>query len=267
MARSFRFGFTLIELLVVISIIALLIGILLPALGAARDAARDMQCLSNLRQFGTAMYGYSIEHRDALPYGAYQDYGPGTSNTSGDWMITLSGYFSQETGTYDAGTDANEAFQCPRAPVPGGTRHYSSHPLLMPNLNNGNYNGPPADLGDIRRPTEVMAAADGLQISDWPANPGGVGDAFAVLENLYAWQDYLSGTSADWYLKNDGTDDDPIAYTGPSPDGDYPDWAGGNLRWRHASGIGDAANMLFLDGHAASLKQAAVLNRNIRVDN
>jgi len=59
-----RNAFTLIELLVVISIIALLIAILLQSLGAARIAARDSQCKSNLRQVATAEMGYVADNKE-----------------------------------------------------------------------------------------------------------------------------------------------------------------------------------------------------------
>ena len=56
-------GFTLIELLVVISIISLLVGILLPSLGQARDTARRMSCMSNLRQMGIGFAAYSVSNK------------------------------------------------------------------------------------------------------------------------------------------------------------------------------------------------------------
>ncbi len=65
--RTRRRGFTLIELLVVIAIIAVLAALLLPALSRAKEAAKSIACVSNLRQQGIAFRLFADDHDGTVP--------------------------------------------------------------------------------------------------------------------------------------------------------------------------------------------------------
>jgi prepilin-type N-terminal cleavage/methylation domain-containing protein/prepilin-type processing-associated H-X9-DG protein len=66
MSNTRRRGFTLIELLVVIAIIAILAAMLFPVFARARESARKIQCLSNIKNIATAYQMYLTDY-DRMP--------------------------------------------------------------------------------------------------------------------------------------------------------------------------------------------------------
>jgi prepilin-type processing-associated H-X9-DG protein/prepilin-type N-terminal cleavage/methylation domain-containing protein len=101
-----RLGFTIIELLVVIAIIAILAGLLVPALRWARESARSVNCVSNLKQLALAWQYYANAHDGHCcpSYALVDGYGAGDyawdflipSADPSDWSYGLLGAYIKD---------------------------------------------------------------------------------------------------------------------------------------------------------------------------
>ncbi len=123
-------GFTLIELLVVIAIIAILAAILFPVFAKARETAKASQCVSNLKNIGSAIKMYLPDWDNTFPTNRNLSNNitqhvklsqpPPTSSLTAkptvfqygvNWVEALYNYMEQVSDTKDPAS----AWRCPKA--------------------------------------------------------------------------------------------------------------------------------------------------------
>lgn len=204
-----RSGLTLIELLVVVSVIGLLIALLLPAAQSAREAARRLQCMNNLKQLSLAIEMYGSTYESLPSGGSYYGYSLHTALLPGLEQGALYNCINFDTPAgmtfYENTTLTNLSFStfwCPSDPLAGPT---SPSVRIWPGMTN--YAG---CMGDDRiplKPNGMFTSGDWVarsQVTDGMSNTVAMSE-FLVgrrdgperLRSSYIPDDYDDGPALD----------------------------------------------------------------------
>jgi len=255
-----RKGFTLIELLVVIAIIAILAAILFPVFAQAREKARAISCLSNMKQIGLAVYQYGQEYDEKLikSYFAFPDNLAWTANA---------GAALQYTWRYAAYPYIKSAgvFACPSDTLLNQkqwwlyqTNDHSTTTWALPNSYATNTAVLGFANGNLNDPINTPGGLDALSQIDKPA------DTIEFVDSRTGWNDtkiiFANNVLACPPVNLVSTENcNPGGYVGTSPPTAntlspvYPPGTG--VYQAHQGRI----NFIFCDGHAKTWKLNATM--------